>query len=472
MGGEVQHELEADGGHHGIAHPLEVADVDQPTERDHARHAVCEPGRRAHDRGPTAGDAIRTGQEEERDEDQAEQAPLRQSGPAHEADGLRKRQLVEDRQVLDDVGDAGHDRDHRDTRIQREARGPPQPDIGDDEREVHERLVVELRPHRRPVAAEDSLDVARRAHLDRERDVADPARRERLAPGAEGVGGETADDDRKDEEHVGAPSKSHRLHRMLHAASPSTGTCPEGSRSCEGTSMRWILVDPRRCSSDRQPRLGSGARVGDVRVRGDPRDTRARRQAGQCAGHRRCAAARRAGGDRRPRAVSDVHALREGEPCAEPGGVRRRLELSAAVVRAAAGAGPPLRDSHHRVGIPRRRPPASLGFRLAPRGRRALRSESRRGQGLGQQRALGSAAGRSSERATDVRYCVFTDPAGALPKWLVGLANTEGIPKLFAAVSAAAASPRYASLPPPLEEGPVAERPSLGDCADTTLPVR
>jgi len=71
-----------------------------------------------------------------------------------------------------------------------------------------------------------------------------------------------------------------------------------------------------------------------------------------------------------------------------------------------------------------------------------------------------------SESGTDVRYCVFTDPAGSLPKWLVGLANTEGIPQLFAAVSAAAASARYASLPPPLEQGPIAERPSLGDCAD------
>lgn len=72
----------------------------------------------------------------------------------------------------------------------------------------------------------------------------------------------------------------------------------------------------------------------------------------------------------------------------------------------------------------------------------------------------------SSESATDVRYCVFTDPAGSLPKWLVGLANTEGIPQLFAAVSTAAASPRYAALPPPSEEGAVAERPSLGDCAE------
>lgn len=78
----------------------------------------------------------------------------------------------------------------------------------------------------------------------------------------------------------------------------------------------------------------------------------------------------------------------------------------------------------------------------------------------------------SSESATDVRYCVFTDPAGALPKWLVGLANAEGIPQLFTAVAAAAASPRYASLPPPSDERPLAERPSLGDCADTPQPAR
>ena len=70
----------------------------------------------------------------------------------------------------------------------------------------------------------------------------------------------------------------------------------------------------------------------------------------------------------------------------------------------------------------------------------------------------------AAEGVTDVRYCVFTDPAGALPKWLVGLANTEGVPQLFAAVSTAAASPRYASLPPPEERMP-ADRPSLGDCS-------
>ena len=78
----------------------------------------------------------------------------------------------------------------------------------------------------------------------------------------------------------------------------------------------------------------------------------------------------------------------------------------------------------------------------------------------------------SAEGVTDVRYCVFTDPAGALPKWLVGLANTEGIPQLFAAVATAATSPRYAALPPPPEGRWLAERPSLGDCADPPSPIR
>jgi polyketide cyclase/dehydrase/lipid transport protein len=73
---------------------------------------------------------------------------------------------------------------------------------------------------------------------------------------------------------------------------------------------------------------------------------------------------------------------------------------------------------------------------------------------------------KNSESATDVRYCVFTDPAGALPKWLVGLANSEGIPSIFAAVARAAASARYAALPPPPDTGEVAERLALDDCAD------
>ena len=70
--------------------------------------------------------------------------------------------------------------------------------------------------------------------------------------------------------------------------------------------------------------------------------------------------------------------------------------------------------------------------------------------------------------ASEVRYCVFTDPAGSLPKWLVGLANTEGIPQLFAAVATAAASARYASLSEPPEGSPSRERPAVGDCGAET----
>jgi hypothetical protein len=73
--------------------------------------------------------------------------------------------------------------------------------------------------------------------------------------------------------------------------------------------------------------------------------------------------------------------------------------------------------------------------------------------------------------ATDVRYCVFTDPAGSLPKWVVGLANDQAVPQLYAAVAAQAATARYATLPAP-GDGAAAEPLSLGDCADTTPPAR
>lgn len=78
----------------------------------------------------------------------------------------------------------------------------------------------------------------------------------------------------------------------------------------------------------------------------------------------------------------------------------------------------------------------------------------------------------SGEAATDLRYCVFTDPAGSIPKWVVGLANTEGIPQLYAAVATAARSPRYAGLSPPPDGNPLDERPPLGDCADGRAPLR
>ena len=78
---------------------------------------------------------------------------------------------------------------------------------------------------------------------------------------------------------------------------------------------------------------------------------------------------------------------------------------------------------------------------------------------------------KDSEGATDVRYCVFTDPAGSLPKWVVGLANDQAVPQLFAAVANQAATPRYAALPRPAD-GAAAEPLSLGDCADPAPSVR
>jgi hypothetical protein len=46
------------------------------------------------------------------------------------------------------------------------------------------------------------------------------------------------------------------------------------------------------------------------------------------------------------------------------------------------------------------------------------------------------------------------------------------VPQIFAAVASAAASPRYATLPVPSEEGDLAERPPIGDCAEPPTPIR
>ena len=73
---------------------------------------------------------------------------------------------------------------------------------------------------------------------------------------------------------------------------------------------------------------------------------------------------------------------------------------------------------------------------------------------------------RDGDSATDVRYCVFTDPAGSLPKWAVGVANREAVPDLFAAVAREAATPRYAALPVPAAPVTVEARPPLSDCRD------
>lgn len=78
---------------------------------------------------------------------------------------------------------------------------------------------------------------------------------------------------------------------------------------------------------------------------------------------------------------------------------------------------------------------------------------------------------KDQKSATDVRYCVFTDPAGSLPKWVVGLANDQAVPQLFAAVASQAATPRYAARPAPAD-GAAAEPLSPGDCADPAPPAR
>jgi hypothetical protein len=78
---------------------------------------------------------------------------------------------------------------------------------------------------------------------------------------------------------------------------------------------------------------------------------------------------------------------------------------------------------------------------------------------------------KDQKSATDVRYCVFTDPAGSLPKWVVGLANDQAVPQLFAAVASQAATPRYAARPAP-GDAAAAEPLSPGDCADPTPPAR
>jgi Polyketide cyclase / dehydrase and lipid transport len=57
-------------------------------------------------------------------------------------------------------------------------------------------------------------------------------------------------------------------------------------------------------------------------------------------------------------------------------------------------------------------------------------------------------ADRDDTRTTAV-YCLFTDPGGSLPAWVINEANTSGVPKVFAAVRAAVTDGRYATQAPP-----------------------
>src|SRR5947207_2582776 len=90
-------------------------------------------GRELPSRGPLAGHTIRPEQEDESDEDDAEQAPFCEPGPPDERDRIGQPELVEDRDVLDDVGGPGRGGDERDARVKRERGRPPQPYVGGDE---------------------------------------------------------------------------------------------------------------------------------------------------------------------------------------------------------------------------------------------------------------------------------------------------------------------------------------------------
>jgi hypothetical protein len=47
---------------------------------------------------------------------------------------------------------------------------------------------------------------------------------------------------------------------------------------------------------------------------------------------------------------------------------------------------------------------------------------------------------------TRVVYCVFTDPGGKLPAWVINQANAQAVPRLFDAVQKAARAERYRTI--------------------------
>jgi ribosome-associated toxin RatA of RatAB toxin-antitoxin module len=55
----------------------------------------------------------------------------------------------------------------------------------------------------------------------------------------------------------------------------------------------------------------------------------------------------------------------------------------------------------------------------------------------------------AADGATLAVYCLFTDPGGSLPAWVVNRANQSGIPDVFKAVREAAKEARYAGRPMP-----------------------
>jgi hypothetical protein len=63
-------------------------------------------------------------------------------------------------------------------------------------------------------------------------------------------------------------------------------------------------------------------------------------------------------------------------------------------------------------------------------------------------------------------YCLFTDPGGSLPAFIVNQANTVAIRKVFAAVTAATGDPRYAANPAPSPASGVVPSAPDGLCDD------
>ena len=59
-------------------------------------------------------------------------------------------------------------------------------------------------------------------------------------------------------------------------------------------------------------------------------------------------------------------------------------------------------------------------------------------------------------------YCLFTDPGGSLPAWVVNRANQSGVPEIFKAVRTTAKDARYAGRALP---SPTAETPAVSSCA-------
>jgi Polyketide cyclase / dehydrase and lipid transport len=62
---------------------------------------------------------------------------------------------------------------------------------------------------------------------------------------------------------------------------------------------------------------------------------------------------------------------------------------------------------------------------------------------------------------TAALYCIFTDPGGSLPAWVINEANTSAVPRVFAAVRTTVGDPRYAGQAAPIASETGAPDPSI-----------